>query len=228
MSNPDLSRLLATTTQRFFKAASHSAPLQQVLTELKKLWSETEVLLKGEVEGRELIACGPGCGACCVVNVAISLPEGITIVQELKRLPAAWLARQRERLDELWREVRGLDDEDRIITRRPCAFLDEDGNCGIYPVRPLLCRSVTSTDPARCRAAVNQQVFGTTAPVVMHQFQQQLYETLFTGMTAGLAQAGWDDRSYPLTGLVRFLLKQTDPERILSGNYRLTWDDIYP
>ncbi len=227
MTTPDLSRLLATTTRKFFKAASSAAPGPLVMIELAALWAEADELLQKE-GGRELIACGPGCGSCCVVNVAVSLPEGIAIARELKRLPSDRLARQRERLDRLWREVRGLDDEDRMIARRPCAFLDDDGNCGIYPVRPLLCRSVTSTDPALCRAAVNQQVFGTTAPVVMHQFQQQLYESLFTGMTAGLEQAGRDGRSFPLSGLVRFLLGQADPEGVLSAAVRLTWDDLYP
>jgi len=34
---------------------------------------------------------------------------------------------------------------------RPCPFLDIDGTCSIYPVRPLTCRIYVSfSDPLRC------------------------------------------------------------------------------
>jgi len=169
-------------------------------------------------EGRR-IACRAGCGSCCVVNVAILFPEALAIVFHLQRhLPQPERERIRARLDDLHGAIRWLDDEERIALRRSCAFLDYRGNCGIYPVRPLLCRSVTSTDPEACRDAVALMALGETHPVLMNLFQQELMNAYFLGAAQALEELGLDARGLNLTGAVKHLLDRPRlAEEFLSG-----------
>ena len=227
--NSDLSLLYRGTRDRFYAAGQGTAALDELLAVLSSLWDEAERTLANEDAGdRSLIACGPGCGTCCVVNVACSFPEAVAVARYLVSVPDLDQDIILERLHKLWRDVRGIEDGERVLMHRSCAFLDAAGHCLVHPVRPLICRSVTSTDPELCRAAVAAEVCGCSAPIVMHQFQQRLYETLFTALTSGLALAGWDDRSFQLSGLVRFLLLHPTEEVRRGRDQPLTWADLYP
>ena len=210
------------------RAFSGGASLDRLLDRLQQLAGEADGYIDQFAAGdRSLIACAPGCSDCCVVNVSTLTPEGIAIVRHLRRQEPEQLQQLSARLDSLWREVRGLDDEDRLFMRRRCAFLDENGCCSIYPVRPLLCRSISSTDAESCRDALTAKVFGDEKPVLMHQFQQQLFEALFTGVAEGLETAGVDGRSCQLTGLVRYLLRYPGVENDLLAGQRLVWQDLF-
>jgi Fe-S-cluster containining protein len=229
MGNFDFSQLLLQTQERFAATANNKNTVEQFLMELEKIRSEAEILLQQQSEGdRSLIACKPGCHACCVVNVSISLLEGISIVRFLRQWDPSDLKQITLRLDSLWRAVRGLDDDERLLLRRKCAFLNDQGCCTIYPVRPLFCRSISSTDPELCQAAVTSQVFGESQPILMHQFQQQLYEVLYFGVTDGLEQSDWDGRSFQLSGLIRYLLTHPYQETELLKDRNLSWNRIYP
>ena len=230
METFDFAQIQQQTQRRFSAYGAAEIDVSQLLGELGDVFSEAENLLQQQKEGdRSLIACAAGCQSCCVVNVSITLLEGISIVSFLRQLDSSTLAQIASILDKLWRDVRGLDDDERLLTRRKCAFLDDQGWCLIYPVRPLFCRSVTSTDVELCRAAVTGQAFGEQQPVMMHQFQLQLYKTLFLGVADGLAEAGLDGRSFQLCGLIRYLLLgHSDEEIELLTESSLSWDEIYP
>ena len=202
--------------------------LEQSLAELPQLAVRGERLLQQRPQEEfARIACGPGCGSCCVVNVSTLLPEGIAIRRYLTRFSAAEQQQLAARLEELWETVRGLDDEERLVVRRKCAFLNAQGRCQIYPVRPLLCRSITSTDAQSCQDALTGAVFGDERPVLMHQYQQQLYESLFSEFAGQLEERGLDGRSFQLSGLVRFLLNHPDAEADFRKGHRLTWQEFY-
>ncbi len=96
--------------------------------------------------------CDKGCSWCCHQPAVVTPPEALVL--------AAWLARERdghacaalgERLDGHARRAAGLDTAARFADRLPCAFLQDDGACGVYPVRPLQCRAVHSTDAGFCQ-----------------------------------------------------------------------------
>lgn len=161
------------------------------------------------------VACGPGCGACCVLNVAVLMPEAVAITWFLqRRFPKEELDVLRTRLQELLRLTRWLDDEERLFLRKPCAFLDEQGSCMIHAVRPLLCRAITSTDPELCRDAI-AMVPLTGAPIVeMDLFQKKLIETVYCELSGALEDLGFDHRPRRLSYAVLALL--ADPEMITS------------
>ena len=127
-----------------------------------------------ESRGEHRIACGEGCSACCANSVRCSVPEAIAVAEWL-RDPAQAEVRARF-LAKLpaWRERAGGDvaaldahmdahaggkragrawDAYQQMTvayarkRNMCPF-NEAGRCEIYPVRPLICRSVYVVDSA--------------------------------------------------------------------------------
>lgn len=209
------------------RACQEQPALEPILEMLQQAASEAECLIEQNPGDRSLIDCGPGCSGCCVVNVSTLLPEGFAITRYLSRQGTQALTQAAERLDKLWREVRGLDDDDRLFVRRSCAFLDASGSCSIYPVRPLLCRSITSTSAEDCHEALTGKLLGEEKAVLMHQFQQDLYETLFSGVAEGLEECALDGRSFQLAGLLGYLLRHPEAEEQWLAGRRLTWQDIY-
>ncbi|MDD2557549.1 MAG: YkgJ family cysteine cluster protein [Desulfuromonadaceae bacterium] len=158
-------------------------------------------------EDQRHIACGAGCGACCCVNVATLQPEAHNIVAHLRSTcSAAELGEWSSRMEQMLAMICGLDDEERIASSQPCVFLDQQGRCSIYPVRPLLCRSVTSTCASACRAALQLSMFEEPQPIMMNMFQKELMETAFTALALMWCEGGGDGRSQELTAAVYPLL----------------------
>lgn len=166
--------------------------------------------------GSPLIACAPGCMTCCTVNVSVLAPEAWTIAHWLqKRHSDAEMEKLAERLTASARTIRWLDDADRIRGGVTCPFLDDRGWCSIHPVRPLMCRSVTSTDPELCRRALDSRTSDEEVPLVCDLFQKFLMEQTYRALATALEWRGLDGDGRELVGAVsRFL---SEPE--LAGDY---------
>ncbi len=82
--------------------------------------------------------CRAGCSACCRARLSITRVEEAF----LRRGLATFSDERRAELSARVREE----------NREMCPALDDDGRCGIYPFRPLLCRSYGV--PLRHRRAV--------------------------------------------------------------------------
>jgi Fe-S-cluster containining protein len=181
--------------------------------------AERDLARFGDPAEKSLIACGPGCGACCVLNVAVLFPEAIAITWFLKRrFTGEQLDSLRERLQDLLTRTRWLDDEERLFVRIPCAFLDEKGSCMIHYVRPLLCRSITSTNPETCHDAIAMAPLDGAPCVEMNLFQKQFIDTVYTELAGALEDLGLDPRPRRLSAAVLALLKNPDMvDAFLSG-----------
>lgn len=157
------------------------------------------------------VACGPGCGTCCVLNVAVLIPEAVAISWFLqRRFSDEALGLLRDRLQALLTKTRWLDDEERLFLREPCAFLDEQGSCMIHVVRPLLCRAITSTDPQACRDEIAMVALNGAPSVEMNLFQKRLVDTVYCELGGALEYLGLDHRPRRLSAAVLALL--ADPE----------------
>ncbi|PLX87080.1 MAG: hypothetical protein C0618_07675 [Desulfuromonas sp.] len=158
--------------------------------------------------------------------MSVLFPEALAIADEVRSWPDSEQQKLTERLDELWRAVRGLTDDERISLSRPCAFLDDAGCCRIYPVRPILCRSVTSTSAEACRAALVEPLFEEKPQVQMNLAQKELFEAVYLGVGDGLERAGIDGRGAKLTGFVRYLLREpVAAHRLLRGE-KIDWHEF--
>ncbi len=194
---------------------------------LQGLYAECEKLLDDYHPDRgEHLDCKAGCGDCCIVNVSVLWPEAVAISTYLEHLSETDLAVLGERLDTAWTRIRGVEDEDRVCMRQPCVFLDERGRCAIYPSRPLLCRSVTSTDSGACRDSFHAYLHNEQRTVEMNLFQKELYNAAYLGLSRGLEEQDLDGRGFELTGLVRYLYKNNgEPGRLRQG-LRIRWDEL--
>ncbi|ORJ60255.1 YkgJ family cysteine cluster protein [Geothermobacter hydrogeniphilus] len=152
---------------------------------------------------REKIACRPGCGDCCQVNVAVLDAETEAVCSYLRQhLTPGEFENLRQAAHKLHLRVGGLNDQERLLARSPCLFLDQKKRCSIYPVRPLLCRSLTSTDADRCREAITMAALDRSPPVLCHLWQQELFNQAFLGLADALRDAGLEPRSRQLVEAV--------------------------
>jgi Fe-S-cluster containining protein len=164
---------------------------------------EVELAKHLTVEDHELLACAAGCGSCCMVNVSVLDPEAVNIARYLKGQLSDI---ERETLllsmKKMVNAISDVDEEERIAMRRSCTFLSDKGECTIYPVRPLLCRSITSTSATACRDALAMQALGEQLPVVMNLFQKNLFDVGYQGLAKAMENNDMDSHGAELTAAV--------------------------
>ncbi|HEY6009406.1 MAG TPA: YkgJ family cysteine cluster protein, partial [Geobacteraceae bacterium] len=97
------------------------------------------------------IFCGRGCSDCCTLAVNVPFSETLAIAALLTDLQAARLAAHVERLIRL--PTAAADMKNYLRRHRqelgPCPFLDADGACSVYAVRPCACRALLATRESR-------------------------------------------------------------------------------
>jgi len=165
------------------------------------------------------IACTAGCPHCCVLNVAILLPEGMIIADWLReRHPPSALDAVRGRLSDHCRRVRWMEDDERITKHVACPLLNADGNCTIYPVRPLVCRAVASLDRTSCREAFNPVITDEERLVSADLLRQTVFDQAFMALGRAICHRGLDNRSIELGGGVLAFLEHPElQDRLLTG-----------
>lgn len=168
--------------------------------------------------GERDMACRAGCPHCCLLNVAVLLPEAMVIAQQIQeRLSPVDLASLQKvlRSHRCW--TRWMDDEERIIKQAACPFLDVYGGCSIHPVRPLVCRGVTSLDSEGCQRAFAPVVTDEAEPVLTDLLRKAVFDETFRALGDALRQSGFDHRSIELgTGVLAFLEDPRHRDRLLS------------
>lgn len=208
-------------------AAALWEKLQETLGQEPDLLSLTEALTACSDAAEKVcagrpMACAPGCPSCCVLNVAVLLPEAIQIAKRLrKRLPPSELSQMLRTLSAHRSWTRWMDDEERIIKRAVCPFLDSYGSCRVHEVRPLACRGAASLDADCCRKAFSPIVTDDPRLVPADLLRQAAYDEAFSALGKALKSKGLDDRSIELgTGVLAFL---EEPEylELFTGRGRL-------
>jgi len=161
------------------------------------------------------LACKQGCDWCCHLTVGTSIPEVVRIAEYLRQsLSAEELGALRERvlrLDEQRRERRAAGRNEAGL---PCALL-RDHRCSVYPLRPLMCRGMNSSDSAECERFVESS--GQT-PLPLYAPQLRLAAFVLDGMLAGLSNSGLAGERVELTAALRIALEVPNAaERFLAG-----------
>ena len=96
------------------------------------------------------IFCGPGCSNCCSLVVNATLPEALALAASLNPAQVAAVKGHVEAMLAEWDDQRDLKGYLRWHRRSVglCPLLTKGGECGVYPLRPLACRSLLATRPA--------------------------------------------------------------------------------
>jgi Fe-S-cluster containining protein len=99
--------------------------------------------------GKELY-CHDGCFGCCHLAVHATFPEAIAVAPQLSAQQSHELANYVARIKKAhksWGNLKSYLKEHRQKLG-PCPFLNKEGSCTIYTLRPLACRALLSTRPA--------------------------------------------------------------------------------
>lgn len=84
---------------------------------------------------------GKGCSFCCHIQVVCTMAEAKTIVEYCKQ---KGIAIDKQKI----KKQSKINKEDWLFsTHKRCAFLDDQGSCKIYDVRPIACRIHNSVSP---------------------------------------------------------------------------------
>lgn len=188
---------------------------------MEQIAGRAEELLSARLSAEEhrLIACGPGCAACCRVNVTVLLPEAIAIAAYIEdTCSGEELTSLTMRIAATAERVRWMDDEERIRAGIPCPFLDGRGWCIIHTVRPLTCRALSSTDPEQCRRALESRCSDEEEVIVSNLFQKFLMEETFRALSAAMERSGLDITGRELSrSVVRCLRDPRVADDFLAG-----------
>lgn len=93
------------------------------------------------------IFCGKGCRNCCSLAVHTGFVEALAIARRLDDAQGQAVEAYAVRLRDLVQEVRELPQYLRLHRKEMgfCPLLNDAGECSVYSIRPLTCRSLIST-----------------------------------------------------------------------------------
>ena len=157
----DIDRLITPEMARLTDANSVNALVDRVATQVETM---IERNWPRPPEGK-LLACRAGCAFCCnQYEVQVSALEALRIADHVRTTfsPDRRQALER-RIDEMEAKRAAVPPNDRALHSLPCPLL-EDGHCGVYAVRPFVCRSVTSFDVEPCKARAEKPVAPASIP----------------------------------------------------------------
>ncbi|HCY86851.1 MAG TPA: hypothetical protein DHV36_17105 [Desulfobacteraceae bacterium] len=107
---------------------------------------------RGMMAPPEGTVCAEGCAYCCHLRVGVSIPELLVLFSEVSRQATpeglAWF---KDRVIETASKGDTLTETFWHSSQTPCPFLNGQGRCLIYAIRPFSCRAYHSTDVAVCR-----------------------------------------------------------------------------
>ncbi len=147
-------------------------------------------------------SCGSAtpCNGCCKMLINITLSEAAVIL-----LNASSLVRvRRARLEEQVHLIRAYSPKSLEITKEsgteplidlanfywqqqiPCAFLEDDGRCGIYEYRPQACREyLVINDPADCYNPDPVQTVQLVSIHALEEMQQEIRKLFWAAENGG-------------------------------------------
>lgn len=136
-----------------------SETIDQLLDQVKQQQAFLEMFVRSWVDdyrsGGGAIFCGKGCRNCCSLAVHTGFVEALAIARQLDEEQGRRVEAYAVKLRDLVQGVGELPDYLRLHrqTMGFCPLLNDAGECGVYPVRPLTCRSLISTrESAWCGA----------------------------------------------------------------------------
>ncbi len=155
------------------------------------------------------LACAKGCATCCHLHVEATEAELVYLAGHLRlNWSADDLTALKKRLSVQVSEIQSLSAAERPFAEVPCVLL-KNGSCSAYEVRPLACRSATSTDADNCHAAL-EDPNGVSIPGYAHQ--RAIGSIANQALTLGLADAGIPNRNQKLMSGLQTLLDKTNPQ----------------
>ncbi len=152
------------------------------------------------------LACQKGCAWCCHLQVTVLAAEVFRIAEFLRENRSEdELTKLRARLADVVQQTAGMDVQERVLSRVPCALL-VDNACSVYPVRPLVCRGCASTNAAACEEATRRP----GVAVENNPTHRAIHDGTSAGLFTALAEAGLSVEKYDLCSALLIALDNPD------------------
>lgn len=138
----------------------------------------------------EPLDCKPRCHYCCYNLPVVTPPEALLIGHHVEQtFPNQEKKEIAARIKKILKQVDGKSPYEIAMMRHelPCIFL-EDEMCMIYQVRPLVCRTCSSTSAEHCK-----MIFETRdhrARLRCYQEMRDIFHTVQTNLVKGCQQMG--------------------------------------
>lgn len=164
-------------------------------------------------------ACSAGCWYCCHLKVDARAEEVFQIAEHVQtRFSAQRQQQVRDKVTENARQLSAMTREQQFSANLPCAFL-QDGQCSIYEVRPIRCRTFHATDVASCKQAweepSNLQIQSALVPELLYTGEAHI-----KGSRQAFADAGYDSTVYELNAAMAMALSDSTPKRRFEKHKR--------
>ena len=121
-----------------------------LLKEHHQFSSFADAWISSYLDSGKQLYCRDNCSGCCHLAVHATFPEAVAVAEQLSAQQTAELADYVERIKKAfknWINLKSYLKEHRQKLG-PCPFLNQQGSCSIYPLRPIACRALLSTRPA--------------------------------------------------------------------------------
>jgi len=130
------------------------------------------------------IACADGCHFCCITTEVHAAP--LEVLHMARHVEATYdFTRQAMLLSRLREWAQGRLDATAESVRRPCPLL-EDGRCGAYAARPMVCRGFNSYDAGVCE---RHKIDGDDTPIEGYVHQDRVHQATLLGLANGADEA---------------------------------------
>lgn len=110
-----------------------------------------------------------GCANCCKTTGPLYVEKDIERISKHLRMKPADFEAKFLRVDE---------DQDKVLQKLPCFFLNDDNTCSIYDVRPKACREYPHTDRKKIYQINNLTIQNTLICPATYVFVEKLKKVL--------------------------------------------------
>lgn len=158
------------------------------------------------------VSCGKGCSFCCHLWVDAAPPE---VLFAVKSMPAEQRQLAANAVEQACLRSSGKSFKERCSAGNPPCPLLRDNACSVYETRPIVCRTLVSTNVQECKDTFLE---GSEAGFPSLKVWAILRHSYSTALEGALIHAGLAYRAHDLNESLRIALSTPDAEqRWLSG-----------
>ena len=159
----------------------------------------------------EPLDCKPGCHYCCFNLPMVTPPEALLIGHHIDQ---TFTDQQKQtlntRIQKILKKIAGKPSDEIFMMRHelPCIFLEES-MCLIYAVRPVVCRTCSSTSATHCKMIFENR--NHRARLRCYQQIREIFHTVHSRLANHCLEIGCQSDPLPLAEATRDYFNHPEP-----------------
>jgi Fe-S-cluster containining protein len=190
--------------------SSDNKALELALQALK--WTDEAIYKFASLESLpEPLDCKPGCHYCCFNLPVVTPPEALLVGYHVEQTFTAEEKKEvNDRIEKIIERIDGISPYEVAMMRHelPCIFL-KDAMCMIYKVRPVVCRTCTSTDAEHCRMIFESR--NHRAWLKCYRQIREIFQTVHSRLVDHCRAMGCQADALPLPEAVKDYFRHPEP-----------------